>query len=281
MIGVTLRGGLGNQMFQFATAYALAKRNNTEVQVDTSAFWHPRLFLHFDLWRFPRLSLERLSRGKALKKMLLLKLGIIKSVKPSFSIAGLGYDERVLSLPDRSHIQGWFQSERYFVDVRREIRRLFDFSNLISPSAIAALGRLREGGEIVALHVRRGDYLESSLFKIDTKQYYSSALEYFGSNKDYIFLVFSDDVLWCRESQMARDARVKLFVDLGLNFLPPICEMALMSHCDHHIIANSTFSWWAAWLNDSVKKKVIMPKQWLSHNTARECGTFVPGWTEL
>jgi hypothetical protein len=279
MIRVTLKGGLGNQMFQYATAHALAKRHGSSVNVDRSAYRLLPDRNHFELWRFERLRLRPVSLYDALVFQARQPLG--KRAKSTFSMDGLGFDARVLDLPDGSHIDGWFQSVRYFESALSDIYFLFDLTPFTVEHTVRSVQRLRENGELVSIHVRRGDYIGMELFAVDLESYYSSAIECISKNRRCHFLVFSDDLSWCRAQTIFQSNRVTFFNQLGSRANIPLNEMALMASCDHNIICNSTFSWWAAWLNKNPRRTVIMPRQWLSRYSTDVCGLSVQGWMQL
>src|SRR5208282_5523120 len=119
-------GGLGNQMFQYATAYALARRHDGRLSVDLSWYQSWNSYQQFDLWRFSQLGLSPIQLPLAMVRRGLFRLGVSSHIKPSFVIEGLGYDERVVDLPNGSNIMGWFQSERYFLDASGDIKAKFD-----------------------------------------------------------------------------------------------------------------------------------------------------------
>jgi Glycosyl transferase family 11 len=268
-------------MFQYAVAHTLARRHGTEVLVDTSGFLSLKGFKNFELWQFAPLGLTPLCTWSVWRKRLLKEAGFQPPPRPSFTMSTVGYDDSVLLLPDGSHLRGWFQSERYFMEAANDIRRLFDLEPFNSNVAIERLHEVRKIADVVAaIHVRRGDYVGSPLFHVDLIGYYKEAMQLFSKEFNCTYLVFSDDVLWCKKQYWLQGKNIQFAQDL-VEFERPICEMALMSRCDHLIIANSTFSWWAAWLCGSMSKRVIIPKRWFVPHDATECGLDVPGWTQL
>ena len=280
-IGVLLMGGLGNQMFQYGTAYALARRHDGRVSVDLSGYQFWNNYQHFELWRFSSLGLSPIQLPLAMVRRGLFRLGISSVFKPSFTMEGLGYDERVIDLPDGSNIKGWFQSERYFLDAIGDIKAKFDLDPFLPQGGREAIERLRPvGGAVAAVHVRRGDYVGSSVFDILTATYYRTAMDTLSHRKKCRFVLFSDDSEWCKAQPQFQSENINFFVDLKLP-CSALNEMAMMSICDCQIISNSTFSWWAAWLNKNSSKIIIMPKQWLSQYSADDCGLSVPGWIQI
>lgn len=146
-------------------------------------------------------------------------------------------------------LEGYFQSEKYFCNYRQQIIDLFGLP-----------WELKKGW--VSIHVRRTDYLQfSNQFPVITKEYILSAIDYLSKFGSYNFLFYSDDIKWCRET----------FGTFPVHFSnggQPLNELASMSCCEHNIIANSSFSWWAAWLNQNPEKVVIAPRTWFGPGNA-------------
>jgi len=162
-----------------------------------------------------------------------------------------------------SYLVGYWQSDKYFWGYEEVIRSDFSFSRELSESNLAVLSSI-ESCNSVSLHVRRGDYISnpkaSAYHGICGLDYYARAIEYVCSREsDPIFYVFSDDLIWCREN-LEFEGQV-IFVEGnvgGQSFV----DMQLMSNCKHNILANSSFSWWAAWLNKNGGKCVVAPDIW-------------------
>lgn len=160
---------------------------------------------------------------------------------------------------------GTWQSEMYFKDISKEIIETFQFNkDLISTYTLSILEKMKNH-VTVGLHVRRGDYLNKAFIdgfgKCCNLQYYQNAIQIITTQvKNPLFLIFSDDILWCKENIKVKQC---LYIDknIGENSWQ---DMYLMSKCSHNIIANSTFSWWGAWLNTNKNKLVIAPKHWWS-----------------
>lgn len=293
MVIVKLLGGLGNQMFQYATGRAVAHRSRVELLLDVSGFEHYDLRRYeLDEWAIqarvatpeelaragvattsPRLLLRRIGRA----------LGLVRPLD-SFKEASFAYDSGILQVASPAYLEGYWQSESYFSDVadllRREFvpKRPFDVSN----QAIAI--RIHDQGiHAVSLHIRRGDYVTNP----HTAQYHGAcSLDYYRSAVNYVservsnphFFVFSDDLTWVRENLNLDYAMTLVDVngsDRG------IWDMNLMMACRHHVIANSSFSWWGAWLNPNQDKIVIAPKRWFS-GASHRTGDLIPAsWIQL
>lgn len=217
-------GGLANQMFQYAAGYAQAKKMNVD-------FFYPEKPKGHD-GRSPNLhNIFNLSAKRQ---------GVHG---PSCQEAAFHFNQ----IPPVAFLtlQGYYQSEKYFKDFESEIRSEFTF---IDPCDI------HPNPKTVSIHVRRSDYVpKPNYHPLCSMDYYEKAMSLFG--EDYSFLVFSDDIPWCRDN----------FKGPRFSFSEGLTnsqDLELMSKCDHHIIANSSFSWWASWLNQQPDKKTIAPSKW-------------------
>jgi hypothetical protein len=282
MITIALTGRIGNQMFQYATSRALAHRQNTAVCIDLSSFdvrtWH-----EYELIRFPLDYPARLPRTQVIlstvEKRVLRRQ---RKLSKLFEIQGLGFKPEVNQLPDGTTLRGWFQSHRYFADCEQIIRREYRLDSFVNAAEIDTLRRSARGSPLVAVHVRRGDYVGHPLFAMDNlERYYSKACDFVLSKApDAKFVLYSDDRRWC-ENWALTNRYTMLLPPPGRGKRSALSDLASMASCDHNIIANSTFSWWAAWLNNSGSKIVVMPARWLNPWTANECGVDVPGWVQI
>lgn len=220
--------GLGNQLFQIATILSLAKDNN-----DTATF---PMLLAPEFGGYHKTILSGITTE--LKGLHLS----CHYIEPSFCYQELPYSDGCI-------YRGYFQSEKHFKHNRDYILSSFSFSNKVEEKYKEILN-----ARTVSLHVRRGDYLNlQSHHPLQPQEYYTKALAEVG---DFDFaLVFSDDIDWCKQNLDIPNA---VFVEGQKD----IEDLKLMSLCDNNIIANSSFSWWGAWLNRSENKKVVAPKNW-------------------
>jgi len=246
-------GRLGNQMFQFAGTYGIAKRLNYDVS--------------FPLENINEIKVEHFQDGisrecifdipkvfKLNKNILKSKHEILPQIKYSIPEPHFHYSEEYLNIPDGCDLQGYFQSEKYFEHVENEIKELFSFKDDIHNKSVELFPKLED--ETVSIHLRKGDYAALSNFHpVCSPEYYSKSLSYF-TDKNYHFIIFSDDINYCKE--LFGEQENIHYIDNT----DPYIDMCLMSMCNHNIIANSSFSWWAAYLNKNLNKKVIAPKQW-------------------
>lgn len=179
------------------------------------------------------------------------------------------FDEEVLK-KDNAYISGYFQSEKYFLDIKDEVIKSFSFNENTKKSGMDLLAQngVTLDGETVSVHIRRGDYLKfpGVYGNICTEDYYDRAIKYICEQvSNPRFLIFSNDTAWCEEW-------VKKYPELDMRLIKGTDEdtgyidMYLMSLCKHNIVANSSFSWWGAYLNRNSEKLVIAPKKWLNNH---------------
>lgn len=247
MIVVKVRGGLGNQLFQYACGRRLALAHGGRVRIDPS-LWMAEPRQHdrpLRLWDF------MVEAEMATEADLAAVAGRLVREEP------FGFRPAALRLPDDVALEGYWQSESYFADAAVIVRRDLRFRDeTLMPRARATVASLRDqgdGGPVVAVHVRRGDYAvpaNAGLFHLLSARWYHDAMDRFPAGSR--FLVFSDDKPWCRTHLSGP----------GLTYAEggdDLGDLALMRACDHHIIANSSFSWWGAYLAEGANQQVIAP----------------------
>jgi hypothetical protein len=251
-------GRLGNQMFQYASLRGIAARRGYDFGIPSSKFedeWRShQLFELFDLPNLPRSNVKYLDGGNA-----------PIAQERFFHFDQLLFDQ----CPNDISLFGYFQSEKYFKHIEDSIREDFVFrEHILEPCKEIAEGF----DNPVSLHVRRTDYLTNSANHYNLSlEYYEEALKHFDGRQ---VIVFSDDPEWCQEQELFSDDRF-LVSESGDNKI----DLCLMTFCTSHIIANSSFSWWGAWLAKS--EKVIAPSKWFGPNNAdKETKDLIPEtWT--
>lgn len=289
MIIVKLTGGLGNQMFQYAYGKALSLRDGIEVRFDTS--WYEKmnpLAIEKDTPRTYSLGAfaanirlatpEDISPFDMLAKSLYRKIS--KKIRTTFS-------NSEQKARDGAYLEGSWASESYFADHEDAIRQDFALRDELSPMAKSMKEIIGTSSPSVSLHVRRGDYVTD----LKTQRYhgscdiayYEKALDKVASiigckTEDLHLFIFSDDIQWSRE-HLHLKAKQMHFVSHPL--IPDHEEMHLMSLCDHHIIANSTFSWWGAWLDPRRDKIVITPAAWTKKQSRRYKDVVPSDWIKI
>lgn len=274
MIIIQLKGGLGNQMFQYALYRALKKKGKTVKIDDVTGFVNDKL-------REPVLQGYGIDYERATKDEVIAltdsKMDIFSRIRrkltgrKTFRIDEESgrFDPNILEL-ENAYLVGYWQSEKYFADeaVQNEIKEAFEKrpQELMNDTVSWTLLQQIECCESVSLHVRRTDYVDAEhiqIHNICSEKYYKNAIDKI--RKEYpnaMFFIFTDDKEWCKKHFKGRCFSV---VELEEGPKTDIAEMMLMSKCKHHIIANSSFSWWAAWLNDAPEKLVIAPSKWINH----------------
>lgn len=279
-------------MFQYACGRALAERMHTHVCFDLSAFNNYRVHT-YGLSGF---------RGEVAKAPWHLTTGsrlwavarrLHLSPVPYFTLLGvrwvdegddLSYRPQQLALQGSAYLSGYWQCARYFDDCEARIREDFCLIPALDEILQERRQRLRIGqGVTVSVHIRRGDYVTDTAANAThgtlDQDYYKRAVETLVAQLrgDFRLLVFSDDTVWAREN--LRLPANTVHVDADDRF--PQIDMHMMASCDHHIIANSSFSWWGAWLNPSHSKTVIAPARWFK-STALKANDICPtDWVRL
>lgn len=293
MIIVHLSGGLGNQMFQYAAGKALALRRKTGVCLDVSSFEGYALHNGFELKRIfdcpatlvSDREIRQVFGWRAIPRVrwllsrsgLAFLLGKHFAIEPDFSY-WRGYEQA----PADCYLYGYWQSEKYFLDVAASIRDDFQFKGPLS-EANAKVAEQIAAADAVSLHVRRGDYLKNpvTLAKhgVCSLEYYRAAIARIAEQVEHpVFFVFSDDIAWVREHLAIEHPCVYVGHNSGVESFN---DMRLMSMCRHHIIANSSFSWWGAWLAQSPGQIVIAPEPWFNDRSI-DTKDLLPGhWLRL
>ena len=260
---IKFQGGLGNQMFQYAL-YLKLKEQGHIVKADIGSYYQhnnstPRNFcinrlFGADISIASEAEIRKLYATESEK----IKRAIIKRVgKKSYykeNAKSLDYKKEIFDLKE-AYLEGFWQSEKYFEDIKETVSNAYYLPRF-------AFDR----HNTVAVHVRMGDYTQPEYAQIYgnicNKNYYSKAMDYMRSRLDHpTFVVFSDEI-----------GKAKAVIGVGEDIIyntsqykiSEIEDMARMSECEHQIIANSSYSWWAAWLNDNCQKIVVTPSKWLN-----------------
>jgi hypothetical protein len=285
MIITKIIGGLGNQMFQYATGKALAIHLNTQHKLDISAFNNYTLHKYC----LNKLNIEdeiatdietRKFVHKSIFGKILRKLNISKY--KYYAEKKFSYDKALFNTAVNTYIDGYWQTEKYFISIRNILLKEFTPKNEPNDINRNILNEITNT-DSVSIHIRRGDYISNPLVNqihgVCNTQYYYLAIDLLKSKIPNLKLfVFSDDPKWVSQ-----------------NFKPSISfslidnndadnnheDLRLMYNCKHNIIANSTFSWWAAWLNQNPDKIVIAPSKWFN-SSDRDTSDILPAnWTKI
>lgn len=234
-------GSIGNQLFQVAALISYAKDNNLIPKIPNIDGYYEYSYGRFVDY-LPNgidLGLDRLSQDDTLTSEIEEKI----------------FHYSKLDVVPNSSISGYFQSEKHFIHNSNLIRQTFlNFKPEIQRQITSIASQLPFNKELTAIHVRRGDYVNKQEFHtLLGMEYYNSAKQII-NNGNQEFLVFSDDIPWCKEN--FDDSHY--IIDSG----NPFVDLGVMACCDNFIIANSSFSWWGAWLSTNECKKVVAPKKW-------------------
>ena len=236
-VSTRLMGGLGNMMFQIATSYSISLRDKKEMMCDIRDMQIPHkpyTFYTNNIFRNIKFSNDLIN---------LSHLGE----------GGFHYTP-IPKIEGNVKLIGHFQSEKYFIEHKNEILKLFEIDDITKNYLLEKYGEILNQ-DTCSIHVRRGDYLGlQNHHPIQPIEYYQKAINIIG--KENHFLIFSDDIKWCEENFSF--LKNKTFVSDNLDYE----DLYLMSMCNNNILANSTFSWWGAWLNKNKNKQVIIPSKW-------------------
>ncbi|WP_372886561.1 alpha-1,2-fucosyltransferase [Shimia sp.] len=279
MIFARLFGGLGNQMFQYAAGRALASRLGTDLALDPRSLeargTRPltRIF-DLDITDAPALPP---AKGDGLLRYAMWR-GLGRN--PRFRREhGLGFNPGFSDWSDNSYLHGYWQSARYFSGIAPHLRRAFVPRPQASEENAAMAARI-QATPAVSLHVRRGDYLALGAHGVCTEAYYRAAVDHIASRmtETPTIFVFSDDPGWARDNLPLPFE--KLVVDLN-GAETDYEDLRLMSLCRHNIIANSSFSWWAAWLNANPDKMVTAPATWFAARSMHNPDILPDTWHRI
>lgn len=250
---------LANQLSQYAAVLGLAYKNGYDFAIPYenqniqsrlldmgTREWIPVTF------RVPqgfKITAPQLTTADSVK--IVNEFDELKASSPDFN-------PEFFNQTDNTNLSGYFQCEKYWLHIKDVIKKEFEFKDEFKKEAEIGMKPIRRKfKKLVSVHVRRGDYVGiQDEHPVLPSEYYQDAISRFDDD-EYGFIIFSDDQTYVRE-MFGDDQRI-FYSMQNIDFV----DMALMSMCDHNIIANSTFSWWAAWLNDNPDKRVIAPSTWL------------------
>jgi hypothetical protein len=233
-------GRLANQMFQYASLKGIAKHRGYEYCIPPKeVFGKKDPMVNKDLNFYDIFSIEKTNNIELSKNPVLQERVHI-------------FDEELfINCPDNIDLFGYFQTEKYFKHIEDEIRSDFSFNLNLYENCKAHINSLNS--EVISLHIRRGDYISNSNHPVQTLEYYKKALEQLPT--EISVLIFSDDCEWCSSQELFDNDRFMISENSSVD-----ADLCLMSLCKYHIIANSSLSWWGAWLAQS--KHTIAPKNW-------------------
>ncbi|HXA02812.1 MAG TPA: alpha-1,2-fucosyltransferase [Cytophagaceae bacterium] len=272
MIVVKLSGGLGNQMFQYACGRFLSEIKHTDLQLDVKSFqdkssnpdltyrdYQLRIF-NIDEKLASEKDVQSFIKPKSFLKKIIFK--IRQKSRGKIIATDSNYDLNILDKESDIYLDGYFQNEKYFIGIKDILSKEFSLKDRLNASYSEMQNQISICNS-VSIHIRRGDYVNNSV----TNNYHGvCGLDYYKKAMSVIaekvteprFFIFSDDVNWVRENLKSQWPLT--FVSGGKSFE----DLFLMSQCKHNIIANSSFSWWAGWLNKYPEKIVVGPLKWFN-----------------
>ena len=241
-------GRLANQMFQYASLKGVARHRGYDFSIPPQQVFGQ----HDTLVRSSELNIYNVFDNIKNNNIQVARNPILQDRMHEFD------EELFRSCPDNVDFFGYYQSPKYFEHIKDEIKNDFKFSDEVE-SICNEMYESINGKEIVSLHIRRTDYIVYNNHPLQPISYYEKALKLFDKNVQ--ILVFSDDPAWCQEQGLFADDSIMISEGNDADV-----DMCLMSKCNYHIIANSSFSWWGAWLGDS--EKVVAPSNWFADSCA-------------
>ncbi|MFH1461878.1 MAG: alpha-1,2-fucosyltransferase [bacterium] len=285
MIITKLQGGLGNQMFQYAIGRFLAQKNKTELKLDLSFYCNkqnePQRIYSLENFNIKEniATQKEIEDFEKYKNKSGWKHFFYKSFFTNDSIyvkeKQFNFDPKVLKTYDNSYLDGYWQNEKYFKSIENIIRENFTLKNKLPDNLQNILTKIKNPNSI-SLHIRRGDYVNKENYNVLPIEYYNEAIKIITEkNSDIHLFIFSDDIVWAKNN---------LNTEFPITFIygnKDYQDLILMSLCKHNIIANSSFSWWGAWLNSNPNKIVIAPKKWFNKTEINTEDLIPKSWIKI
>lgn len=277
MITIHVSGGLGNQLFQYAAGRALSIKNDERLLIDRRVYISRENERTFELENY---TINAIITPSAFFDHLKYKL-ITTKTKSIFSEKSVRYDLKLAAQPRGAYLLGHWQSEKYFRKFSSIIKKDLTYKYKLNPYYQFLLKKINNSNSVF-LHVRRGDYISNSTYNqvhgICSNDYYTNGLKLIEKivKNPHIF-IFSDDIKW---------AKSNLHTNLQTTFVNPkqenAChELEIMRACKHSIIANSSFSWWGAWLDEYGGKIIIAPNKWFNSSTHDATDIVPDRWVKI
>lgn len=295
MIIVKLKGGMGNQMFQYAIGRALSIKYDVPLGLDLDMLldrtprpkFHRFTFYDYNLDIF-NINPQILPQNKIpflYRKIFKGKIGLYFNYFKKYFIKNNGeekyfhFNPYIFSVGPDVYLDGYWQSPKYFESIEDIIRKDFTLKNELSEN-IKTLKKEIEENKSLCIHVRRGDYIGNPVHDILDKEYYNKGIEKIKeiTQIDKVY-VFSNDIKWCKENLSFPYST--MFVDEEYRGAKDEGNLFLMSACHNFIIPNSSFSWWAAWLSSYKDKIVIVPKQWFGDKNINSEDLIPKEWIRI
>ncbi|MBC8052888.1 MAG: alpha-1,2-fucosyltransferase [Sphingobacteriaceae bacterium] len=282
---VKFLGGLGNQMFQYAFYLAL-KQKFKKVKADLSGFEDYSLHNGFELERVFGIKIPlaseydiRIYRNEN-QDFITRKIRQLKGVKRAYQSENIffGFESEIFKDPKPRYYWGYWQNYNYLIGIEDQLKNEFKFIEPLDNENLILMEEI-ESSDSISIHVRRGDYLKDPLLSgVSDLAYYERAIESIRKKvSNPRFIVFSNDITWCKASLGLESA---VYVDWNTG-RDSFRDMQLMSCCKHNIVSNSSFSWWASWLNNFERKIVVSPKSWMNDSSYDYSGIIMKNWVQI
>ena len=279
-------------MFQYAFALSL-KQQGKEILLDTS-FYNENKNEHngYELECIFNIN-EKYSTAAQIKPYIdsryslstrigkyVLQKYLVKFYEPSLHELFTYAPNHFIYDLDDIYLSGFWQSQKFFISAKEHVLKAFDLNHLKLSSQNKPVAQYISKCNSIGIHVRRGDYIGHSLLgEICTKDYYrNSIIKIQSLVENPVFFVFSNDIAWCKEELNIKNEVT--FIDWN-NGKESILDLYLMSRCKHNIIANSSFSWWAAYLNDNAQKNICAPAIWFKDKKINSNDIYQPAWIKI
>jgi len=293
MIITKLIGGLGNQMFQYSAGFSLARKKDVALKMDICFLLDKSKRYYRHTHRDYALDIFKISgdiaSDKEIRRHVVPRRGnkyvyhLIKKLKKQKDV----YDDGAIDsiedfyrLPSDAYIQGSWQDVRYLKDVNAELLKEFEFREQLPADHMEIYSKITSENSVCVVF-RRGDYVGHPVLDIVGLDFYYKAVEIIESKTtNPAYFVFSDDIEWCRNN-FAPEGRQVYFVDQRYTGPKAQYYLMLMSACRHHIIPNSTYPWWGAWLCRHPEKIVIAPKLWYKGQSDRRNEILMDDWIAI
>ena len=285
MIVVRLVGGLGNQMFQYAAGLSTAEKLETDLFIDNSWFKKPLLNETPRNYELKKFNIE--NKIISSKEYILKTEGFLRNLfkigNPSLNYyreKSFRYDKDFENIKNNTYIEGYFQSEKYFNDIRGDVIKAFTLKNKASLESVKIIDQIKNSNS-VSLHVRRGDYVSNKnankFHGLLNEIYYKKAIKIIKQKVDRPqFFIFSDEIEWVGKNfDLPKEATFVTHNKSGIE------DMRIMMECKHNIIANSSFSWWGAWLGDQNGKLVVSPNDWFQQKNINTSDLIPERWIRV
>ena len=274
MIIAMLKGGIGNQMFQYAAAFALANKHQTPLKLDINYlldkskryFRHTHREYALDVFNIT----AEIASPKEISQFTIPRIGnkyfyhfkkrILKNYN-FFEESNVHSQQEFFNIPADAYLDGFWQNASYIQDIRDFLLEQFSFKEPLPEYCTDMFNKIKNSNSVCVVF-RRGDYVSHPELDITQLSYYHAAIDIFQNKKNnFIYFIFSDDIPWCKTNFVRWDVEL-FFVDQKFTGPKAQYYLELMVACKYFIIPNSTYPWWAAWLNDDQGKVVIAPKRW-------------------